>query len=41
MEFNPVSWFEIYVQDMARATKFYETVLEVKLEKLTSPRSPY
>jgi len=37
MEFNPVSWFEIYVQDMSRATKFYETVLEVKLEKLTSP----
>jgi len=37
MEFNPVSWFEIYVQDMARATKFYETVLEVKLERLKSP----
>jgi predicted enzyme related to lactoylglutathione lyase len=37
MEMNPVGWFEIYVQDMARATKFYETVLGVKLEKLSSP----
>jgi predicted enzyme related to lactoylglutathione lyase len=37
MEFNPVVWFEIYVQDMERATKFYETVLNVKLERLNSP----
>ncbi|NJM99043.1 MAG: VOC family protein [Phormidesmis sp. RL_2_1] len=37
MEFNPVVWFEIYVQDMDRATKFYETVLDVKLERLNSP----
>jgi len=29
---NPVVWFEIYVQDMARAKKFYEAVLQVKLE---------
>jgi predicted enzyme related to lactoylglutathione lyase len=34
---NPVGWFEIYVQDMARAKKFYEAVLQVKLEKLNSP----
>jgi hypothetical protein len=34
---NPVRWFEIYVQDMARARKFYETVLGVKLEKLEGP----
>ena len=33
---NPVGWFEIYVQDMARAKKFYETVFQVKLEKLDS-----
>lgn len=33
---NPVSWFEIYVQDMERARKFYEAMLEVKLEKLNS-----
>lgn len=31
---NPVGWFEIYVEDMARAQKFYETVLKLKLEKL-------
>ena len=34
---NPVRWFEIYVQDMARARKFYETVLGVQLEKLEGP----
>jgi predicted enzyme related to lactoylglutathione lyase len=34
---NPVRWFEIYVQDMARARAFYEAVFEVKLEKLESP----
>ena len=33
---NPVRWFEIYVQDMPRAQKFYESVLNVKLEKLNS-----
>ena len=31
---NAVRWFEIYVQDMARARRFYETVLDVKLEQL-------
>jgi predicted enzyme related to lactoylglutathione lyase len=31
---NPVGWFEIYVQDMGRAKAFYETVFDVKLEKL-------
>ena len=31
---NSVVWFEIYVDDMDRAKKFYETVLAVKLEKL-------
>ena len=34
---NPVGWFEIYVQDMARAKKFYETVLGVELTNLDSP----
>ncbi|MBI5430480.1 MAG: VOC family protein [Nitrosomonadales bacterium] len=33
---NPVNWFEIYVQDMARAKRFYESVLQTKLEKLDS-----
>ena len=34
---NPVCWFEIYVQDMARARAFYEGVLDRKLERLNSP----
>jgi predicted enzyme related to lactoylglutathione lyase len=34
---NPVRWFEIYVENMDRARRFYETVLGIKLEKLTSP----
>lgn len=31
---NPVGWFEIYVQDMARAKAFYEVVFAVELIKL-------
>lgn len=34
---NPVVWFEIYVQDMARARKFYEAVLHKQLEPLQAP----
>lgn len=34
---NPVGWFEIYVQDMARAKTFYEKTLEVTFEKLEGP----
>lgn len=34
---NPVRWFEIYVQNMARAKPFYESVFQVKLEKLDTP----
>ena len=34
---NPVGWFEIYVQDIARAKRFYESVFQLKLEKLSSP----
>ncbi len=37
MERNPVTWFEIYVDDLPRATKFYETVLGMKLQELPSP----
>ena len=37
MNANPVEWFEIYVQDITRATKFYESVLDTKLEKLGDP----
>ena len=31
---NPVVWFEIYVQDMARAKAFYEAVLGVELSRI-------
>jgi hypothetical protein len=34
---NPVRWFEIYVQDMARARRFYETVFATTLARLNSP----
>ena len=34
MSANPVGWFEIYVENMARAKAFYEKVFEVKLEAL-------
>jgi len=37
MKNNPVNWFEIYVQDMARAKRFYEAVFQTKLEKLENP----
>ncbi|QQR65077.1 VOC family protein [Candidatus Kaiserbacteria bacterium] len=30
-------WFEIYVDDIERATKFYENVLDTKLELLGDP----
>lgn len=34
MKPNVITWFEIYVQDMPRARKFYEAVFELKLERL-------
>ncbi|MEB8430854.1 VOC family protein [Cocleimonas sp. KMM 6892] len=37
MPMNPISWFEIYVDDIARATQFYQTVFAVKLENLEDP----
>ncbi len=36
-QFNPVGWFEIYVNDMQRAKLFYETILQTKLEELPTP----
>lgn len=35
---NPAVWFEIYVDNMARAQKFYETILDLKLDDL--PAAP-
>lgn len=34
--FNPVSWFDIYVSDFERAKKFYESVFELTLFDLPS-----
>lgn len=34
---NPVSWFEIYVQDMDRARAFYEKVFGVQLNAMDTP----
>ena len=37
MKPNPVVWFEIYVADMTRAKRFYETVLQATLSRLEDP----
>lgn len=34
---NPIVWFEIYVQEMARAKQFYEAVFGLTLTELESP----
>ena len=34
---NPVVWFEIYVNDLQRAKKFYETVFKTELSELPTP----
>jgi predicted enzyme related to lactoylglutathione lyase len=35
---NAVCWFEIYVDDMARARAFYEAVFDLELTRLDDPR---
>lgn len=37
MKANPVVWFEIYVNDLDRAKKFYESVFKTELEELPTP----
>lgn len=37
MTHNAVGWFEIYVQDMPRAKRFYEAVLGLPLTLLAPP----
>jgi uncharacterized protein len=34
---NPVGWFDIFVNDLDRATAFYQTVLGAKLEVMVDP----
>ncbi|AHG21370.1 lactoylglutathione lyase [Chania multitudinisentens RB-25] len=41
MKMNIVGWFEIYVADMARAKKFYESVFNTQLEKLDDDELEY
>ena len=38
-QYIPVVWFEIYVQDMSRAKKFYEKVFDVQLNEIPTPNS--
>ncbi len=41
MAANPVIWFELYVDDMERARRFYETVFELSLEKMPDAGMEY
>jgi len=34
---NPIGWFDIYVNDIERAVKFYEAVFNVELKDLSNP----
>ncbi len=34
---NPFGWLEIYVDDITRAQKFYETVLQIKMVNMKMP----
>ena len=34
---NPFTWVEIYVEDMNRAQKFYEAVLDIKMINMVAP----
>lgn len=34
---NPFGWAEIYVEDIARAQKFYETVLDINMQATPMP----
>lgn len=36
-QMNAVGWFDIYVDDLARATEFYQTVLGTTLEPMGDP----
>ena len=37
MQHNPVGWFEIYVEDMERAQRFYEALLGIRMQEIDSP----
>jgi hypothetical protein len=35
---NPIGWTEIYVEDLARAQKFYEAVLAITMQAVPMPQ---
>ncbi len=37
MNGNAVGWFEIYVENMDRAKKFYQSIFETTLQKIENP----
>jgi len=41
MAINPVIWFELYVDDMARARAFYESVFQLTLEPMSDAGMEY
>lgn len=36
---NPVVWFELYVQDLAKSRAFYQAVFKIELQTLDVPDS--
>jgi uncharacterized protein len=34
---NPFTWVEIYVEDMSRAQKFYESILQIQMIPMEAP----
>lgn len=34
---NPINWIEIYVENMGRAQKFYETVFQIEMTPMEIP----
>ncbi|MEY2902108.1 MAG: hypothetical protein RLY89_1214 [Bacteroidota bacterium] len=38
---NAINWFEIPVSDFTRATKFYETILDIKIVEMPFPDGRY
>lgn len=39
--YNAAVWFEIYVNDLERARQFYESLLDIQLEKLPDSDAEY
>lgn len=40
-KYNPVGWFEIYVQDLEKAKKFYSEVFKFEFEDLKNPEGDW